>query len=45
MWFLVLLTVTGSSSGSSTLACPATYHGYINPHADVEKILVTDGLT
>ena len=36
---------TGSCSGSSTSVCPATFTGTSTPSADVEIILVTDGLT
>jgi len=41
----VIFTATGSSSGSNTSACPLYSRLHHTPHADVEMILVVDGLT
>jgi proton-dependent oligopeptide transporter, POT family len=45
MWFLVLFTGYWIVFWQQYISLPGYIHGYINPHADVEKILVTDGLT
>jgi dipeptide/tripeptide permease len=45
MWFLVLFTGYWVVFWQQYISLPGYIHGYINPHADVEMILVTDGLT
>ena len=45
MWFLVLFTGYWVVFWQQYISLPAYIHGYINPNADVEIILVTDGLT
>jgi POT family proton-dependent oligopeptide transporter len=45
MWFLVLFTGYWIVFWQQYISLPGYIHGFINPHADVEKILVTDGLT
>jgi len=45
MWFLVLFTGYWVVFWQQYISLPGYIHGYINPNADVEKILVTDGLT
>ena len=45
MWFLVLFTGYWIVFWQQYISLPGYIHGYINPHADVEIILVTDGLT
>jgi POT family proton-dependent oligopeptide transporter len=45
MWFLVLFTGFWIVFWQQFITLPGYIHGYINPHADVEMILVTDGLT
>ena len=45
MWFLVLFTGYWIVFWQQYISLPGYIHGYINPHADVETILVTDGLT
>ena len=45
MWFLVLFTGYWVVFWQQYISLPGYIHGYINPHADVEKLLVTDGLT
>lgn len=45
MWFLVLFTPYWVVFWQQYISLPGYIHGYINPHADVEMILVTDGLT
>ena len=45
MWFLVLFTGYWVVFWQQYISLPGYIHGYINLHADVEKILVTDGLT
>ena len=45
MWFLVLFTGYWVVFWQQYISLPGYIHRYINPHADVEKILVTDGLT
>ena len=45
MWFLVLFTGYWIVFWQQYISLPGYIHGYINPTADVEIILVTDGLT
>jgi hypothetical protein len=45
MWFLVLFTGYWVVFWQQYISLPGYIHGYINPHADVEIILVTDGVT
>ncbi|MFZ0687165.1 MAG: hypothetical protein WAM89_16600, partial [Terriglobales bacterium] len=45
MWFLVLFTGYWIVFWQQYISLPGYIHGYINSGADVEKILVTDGLT
>ena len=45
MWFLVLFTGYWVVFWQQYISLPGYIHGYINSKADVEKILVTDGLT
>jgi proton-dependent oligopeptide transporter, POT family len=45
MWFLVLFTGYWVVFWQQFTNLPGYIHGYINPNADVEIILVTDGLT
>jgi predicted MFS family arabinose efflux permease len=45
MWFLVLFTGYWVVFWQQYISLPGYIHGYINPSADVELILVTDGLT
>jgi len=45
MWFLVLFSGYWVVFWQQYISLPSYIHGYINPHADVEMILVTDGLT
>ncbi len=45
MWFLVLFTGYWVVFWQQYISLPGYIHAYINPHADVELILVTDGLT
>jgi len=45
MWFLVLFTGYWVVFWQQYISLPGYIHGYINPHADVELILVVDGLT
>ena len=45
MWFLVLFTGYWVVFWQQYISLPGYIHGYINSHADVEIILVTDGLT
>jgi len=45
MWFLVLFTGYWVVFWQQYISLPGYIHGYINPHADVEIILVTDGLS
>ena len=44
MWFLVIFTGYWVVFWQQYISLPGYIHGYINPHADVEMILVTDGL-
>jgi POT family proton-dependent oligopeptide transporter len=45
MWFLVLFTGYWVVFWQQYISLPGYIHGYINPHTNVEFILVTDGLT
>ena len=45
MWFLVLFTGYWVVFWQQYITLPGYIHGYINPQADVERVLVTDGLT
>jgi proton-dependent oligopeptide transporter, POT family len=45
MWFLVIFTGYWIVFWQQYISLPGYIHTYINPHADVEIILVTDGLT
>jgi dipeptide/tripeptide permease len=45
MWFLLIFTGYWVVFWQQYISLPGYIHGYINPHADVEMILVTDGLT
>jgi proton-dependent oligopeptide transporter, POT family len=45
MWFLVIFTGYWVVFWQQYISLPGYIHGYINPNADVEMILVTDGLT
>jgi proton-dependent oligopeptide transporter, POT family len=45
MWFLVLFTGYWIVFWQQYISLPGYIHGYINANADVELILVTDGLT
>jgi POT family proton-dependent oligopeptide transporter len=44
-WFLVIFTGYWIVFWQQYISLPGYIHGYINPQADVEIILVTDGLT
>jgi proton-dependent oligopeptide transporter, POT family len=45
MWFLVLFSGYWVVFWQQYISLPGYIHAYIDPHADVELILVTDGLT
>jgi proton-dependent oligopeptide transporter, POT family len=45
MWFLVIFTGYWVVFWQQYTSLPGYIHGYINPNADVEKLLVTDGVT
>jgi predicted MFS family arabinose efflux permease len=45
MWFLLIFTGYWVVFWQQYISLPGFIHGYINPNADVEMILVTDGLT
>jgi proton-dependent oligopeptide transporter, POT family len=45
MWFLVIFTGYWVVFWQQYISLPGFIHGYIDPHANVEIILVTDGLT
>ncbi|MGA6980525.1 MAG: MFS transporter, partial [Candidatus Sulfotelmatobacter sp.] len=45
MWFLMIFTGYWVVFWQQYISLPGYIHGFINSHADVEIILVTDGLT
>lgn len=45
MWFLVIFSGYWVVFWQQYISLPGFIHAYINPHADVEKILATDGAT
>jgi dipeptide/tripeptide permease len=45
MWFLVIFTGYWIVFWQQYISLPGYIHGYINAHADVEFILITDGVT
>jgi len=45
MWFLLLFTGYWVVFWQQYISLPGYIHRYINPHADVELILITDGVT
>jgi proton-dependent oligopeptide transporter, POT family len=45
MWFLIIFTGYWIVFWQQYISLPGYLHGYINPHAPVESILVTDGAT
>ena len=45
MWFLIIFTGYWVVFWQQYISLPGYIHRYINPHASVERILVTDGLT
>jgi proton-dependent oligopeptide transporter, POT family len=45
MWFLILFTGYWIVFWQQYISLPGYIHTYISPHANVERILVTDGLT
>jgi proton-dependent oligopeptide transporter, POT family len=45
MWFLLIFTGYWVVFWQQYISLPGYIHGYVNAHADVEIILVTDGLT
>jgi len=45
MWFLVIFTGYWVVFWQQYISLPGYIHKFINPQADVEKILVTDGIT
>jgi predicted MFS family arabinose efflux permease len=45
MWFLILFTGYWVVFWQQYITLPGYLHGYINANADVEMILVTDGIT
>jgi proton-dependent oligopeptide transporter, POT family len=45
MWFLVLFTGYWVVFWQQYISLPGFIHAYVNPDANVERILVTDGLT
>lgn len=45
MWFLIIFTGYWVVFWQQYISLPGYIHGYINPHANVESILVTDGAT
>jgi POT family proton-dependent oligopeptide transporter len=45
MWFLIIFTGYWVVFWQQYISLPGYIHAFINPHADVEIILVTDGIT
>lgn len=45
MWFLIIFTGYWVVFWQQYISLPGYIHGYIDPHANVESILVTDGAT
>jgi dipeptide/tripeptide permease len=45
MWFLVIFTGYWVVFWQQYISLPGYIHRYINPNADVERILITDGVT
>ncbi len=45
MWFLIIFTGYWIVFWQQYISLPGYLHGYVNPHANVENILVTDGAT
>jgi proton-dependent oligopeptide transporter, POT family len=45
MWFLIIFTGYWVVFWQQYISLPGYIHGYINPHTNVESILVTDGAT
>ncbi len=45
MWFLIIFTGYWVVFWQQYISLPGYIHSYIDPHANVERILVTDGLT
>ncbi len=45
MWFLIIFTGYWVVFWQQYISLPGYIHGYIDPHANVERILVTDGAT
>jgi proton-dependent oligopeptide transporter, POT family len=45
MWFLIIFTGYWIVFWQQYISLPGYLHGYINPHANVENVLVTDGAT
>jgi len=45
MWFLVIFTGYWVVFWQQYISLPGYIHNYIDPHADVERVLVTDGAT
>jgi len=45
MWFLVIFTGYWVVFWQQYISLPVFVHNYVNPNADVEMILITDGLT
>jgi POT family proton-dependent oligopeptide transporter len=45
MWFLVIFTGYWVVFWQQYISLPGYIHAYINPNANVERILITDGLT
>jgi proton-dependent oligopeptide transporter, POT family len=45
MWFLIIFTGYWIVFWQQYISLPGYIHGYINPQSNVERILVTDGLT
>lgn len=45
MWFLIIFTGYWIVFWQQYISLPGYIHAYVNPHANVERLLVTDGLT